>query len=735
MTVRECSWTVAVHVLSFVLLTAAAFRINQAALFLRWDGLLHLVEDRVQHVWGGPPHVLNLDLLMANGELSFPNFYALNPALVVARWAGHGEPVVWLASTLLVTIYFIAAVFLGRSVGFSVGLALAGAWLSCLLTLPYVVPVVGYIRLWGNQPLLAGIASQLVALGVFFRLGRRGPWMSVTQVALIFALLAYAAAFLPFVFVIGAPVVMFFALVAMASAESRSELRAKIIATLVVAIALLPLAAFVVELHSYSKVPFFRHELYTLPMTVRDVSFFVHVHEEAGLRGAAIFLAAVTTAGVVAWRETGPLRRLARGYLLFMGSLMAAALAIAMIAGDWWGPPMAYIDMVALPFTGMFSAVLLAAAGRWVLRRSSLAGSLTSLRFARKPLGIAVALAVLPWLCLPVSFAMAAVPTLVRSHPWPWPMRKTPLVADLEREIGLTPGALFRGRVANLAGARGIYPASHPPFNNQHAYDHGFISAVGNDHRSLGFWSYSIPTLNTSSQFTTPFFHLVVTRFLNEPHSLSVRAHETATRFEPRILAMLGTRLVIHDSMIASGATLRHEYHVAGRTLYLHEVADPNLGTYSPTITHVVTSAKDAITLMTRSDVQFRREAIVHAPLPDSLVEARSEGLRVFRDALRVEATSAGTSLLVLPLEYSHCLVFDLRTPDPGRLRVVRVNVNQTGLVFERALSGDVRLRFGAFVNQGCRFQDLADAKALRVGEAEGWWPEAPMTGQGRERG
>ena len=195
---------------------------------------------------------------------------------------------------------------------------------------------------------------------------------------------------------------------------------------------------------------------------------------------------------------------------------------------------MAYIDMVALPFTGMFSAVLLAAAGRWVLRRSSLAGSLTSLRFARKPLGIAVALAVLPWLCLPVSFAMAAVPTLVRSHPWPWPMRKTPLVADLEREIGLTPGALFRGRVANLAGARGIYPASHPPFNNQHAYDHGFISAVGNDHRSLGFWSYSIPTLNTSSQFTTPFFHLVVTRFLNEPHSLSVRAHETATRFEPR---------------------------------------------------------------------------------------------------------------------------------------------------------------------------------------------------------
>ena len=71
-----------------------------------------------------------------------------------------------------------------------------------------------------------------------------------------------------------------------------------------------------------------------------------------------MFLAAVTTAGVVAWRETGPLRRLARGYLLFMGSLMAAALAIAMIAGDWWGPPMAYIDMVALPFTGMFSAVL-----------------------------------------------------------------------------------------------------------------------------------------------------------------------------------------------------------------------------------------------------------------------------------------------------------------------------------------------------------------------------------------
>src|SRR5439155_23404955 len=139
----------------------------------------------------------------------------------------------------------------------------------------------------------------------------------------------------------------------------------------------------------------------------------------------------------------------------------------------------------------------------------------------------------------------------------------------------------------------------------------------------------------------------------------AVRAHETATRFDARILAMLGVRFVIHESPISS-AVRRGEYAMAGRTLYLHEIGDPNIGTYSPTKVHVVATAKAAITLMARPELDLRRAAIVHESLPDDLVTATSDGLRVFRDALRVHAESRGTSLLVLPLEYSHCLLFDL---------------------------------------------------------------------------
>ena len=72
-------------------------------------------------------------------------------------------------------------------------------------------------------------------------------------------------------------------------------------------------------------------------------------------------------------------------------------------------------------------------------------------------------------------------------------------------------------------------------------------------------------------------------------------------------------------------------------------------------------------------------DATVYETPDVPLVTGISSELRVFRDRLVVTAESAGTSLLVLPLEFSHCL--DLRVTSGAPVRLLRANINQAALL------------------------------------------------------
>ena len=65
-----------------------------------------------------------------------------------------------------------------------------------------------------------------------------------------------------------------------------------------------------------------------------------------------------------------------------------------------------------------------------------------------------------------------------------------------------------------------------------------------------GLWFYNVPTLDETNHATSPFFHLLVTRLLNPEGALFFRPHETATLFEPRILALLGVRYVLTEELV-----------------------------------------------------------------------------------------------------------------------------------------------------------------------------------------
>jgi len=81
--------------------------------------------------------------------------------------------------------------------------------------------------------------------------------------------------------------------------------------------------------------------------------------------------------------------------------------------------------------------------------------------------------------------------------------------------------------------------------------------------------------------------------------------------------------------------------------------------------------------------------------------------LSLIRGGWHVSGRSDGTSLVVLPQQFSHCL----RARDE-RVRLVRANLMLTGMIFSRDVDTDIVSDYGIFTSR-CRAADLADTRQL----------------------
>src|SRR5262249_15111967 len=102
----------------------------------------------------------------------------------------------------------------------------------------------------------------------------------------------------------------------------------------------------------------------------------------------------------------------------------------------------------------------------------------------------------------------------------------------------------------------------------------------------------------------------------------------------------------------------------------IHEVPDVNVGNYSPTDVTIARSAADTIDALASPKFDFGRQAVLSAEVRDRLVPARDMQLSVLRGGLHLSGRSDGTSLVVLPQEFSNCL----RARDE-RVRLVRADL------------------------------------------------------------
>jgi hypothetical protein len=704
--------------ISLLILSPIAFYSKSPLVFYRFDGTYLLIAAVMQKIWSASDWYFTTNPLQGIGGLELPQHILIEPGLWLTAQLptsiGPTAAMTFYALLLAVSIFWLAT-----RLGMAPLPTIFAAWLGPLLALPYVYPSLGFDFLWGAPTFIMMIALNTGAILLFLDLGR-GPLLGdVARFLAIAAVCAYHFLQFPNFAPVSLVVLAFFGVVALLMAGSARERLLKLAAAIVLGAAEAAIfAGLIIGLYGFAKPTFFWSEFFPRPGTLRDVSFLIAEHS----RWPAWIAYGVSLAGALhaALREGAEMRPMARGFLAFIG---AELVLIILIDQGWKGPRIAYIDIFAYPFYCVFAAHGAAAVIGWVRTRTGLV-----VEYSRASV---VALCLLPWLVLIDFWPPPLERPLVRNlNPYIWPPAQTPVSNFLASEIALRPGQPFRGRIASIAGSDFEPEWISAPLITQHNYDVVNLFLSGNDHRLYGLWYYDIPTLLELNQFSSPFFHLLNARLLNAPGSKDLRTYETQSVPNDRIMALLGVRYLLSNKQLAERTPVLHYRLVEGQDLYVYSLPHPNLAGYAVTQTQHASDAQTAINLLADPSLDPRNVAVLTEAmqLPPPLVPARRSTLVVERGGYRVEAESAGTSLLVLPLEYSHCLRADLTASGPIPPRLLRANLAMAAILFSGDLKGTLKLRYGP-LSSSCRLADWREAEALRLGDAR-QWPITQPSGQ-----
>jgi hypothetical protein len=284
------------------------------------------------------------------------------------------------------------------------------------------------------------------------------------------------------------------------------------------------------------------------------------------------------------------------------------------------------------------------------------------------------------------------------------------LVSRLGDQLAIEPGGVFHGYVED------VYQDVHSgsSIGDQLVWHWNYNWDQYGNGQTLFSWSlFNIPTISEYDPFVKPLYYVFFTRLLNNYGEQQLDNYLGATRINDRIMGLMGVRYVVTDRYDTQGLP---NVMPMGPYQVLH-VSYPNVGSYSPTqVTHAAAAA-DVLSALERDGFDPRQQVVVTdgSALP-ALVPALPGELRFDPGGFRVTASSPGWSILVLPIQFSHCYALD-PTTEPTDARLLRVNLAQTGVVFHGDLSATVSSRHWPLASPACQAQDYADTRALRVRE------------------
>src|SRR6266545_786400 len=335
----------------------------------------------------------------------------------------------------------------------------------------------------------------------------------------------------------------------------------------------------------------------------------------------------------------------------------------------------------------------------------------------------------LPLLIIPAT-SLCLLPTLEAvSQPLRTPT-SGPISDRLKLDGELSLGESFRGFAATVwsKAVDAVDPYHRASTIPTFRYIGGrlyFDKYYGNTFTETDLWTKNIPTFEEYGQWVSLQAQIFVLALLADDKvrqsQESVQQSRLLRIYKPDIDLMraLGIRFMITDELIQGDSRLTFlatQSAPGALPVHLYELRNPNLATFSPTeAISTIGSAAAIFANITNNPAALDRKVFVTAPLVGDFVPAEAPGMRLVRDGYRVAAQSTGRSLLLLPIQYSHCLTISDHVGGQSRPRLVRANFIETMVVFDRSLDATIRFQFGLFGNASCRLQDAADISALTL--------------------
>jgi hypothetical protein len=235
-------------------------------------------------------------------------------------------------------------------------------------------------------------------------------------------------------------------------------------------------------------------------------------------------------------------------------------------------------------------------------------------------------------------------------------------------------------------------------------------------------WAAGVPTANEYSQLVTPQSIYFVTRLFHQSLISELnwfRPWSGDGNFPLlfKTLRALGARYVVgyerfaaaEDAQLKATALPRRPLAGPPGDWLIYELPDVNVGTYSPIGVIVAESAAEILEKLHSSTFDYRKQVVLSTPMSEALIPARNVRMTIAKGGLHVSAQSYGTSLLLLPQQFSRCL----RAHDET-VRLVRADLLLTGMVFSGSVDTDISFDYGILSPQ-CRRADFADLKQLQI--------------------
>jgi hypothetical protein len=709
----DCSYFLCVlfNLICFAGVMYISFFRNRGHIFAGLDGSYILTLVKGQAMWAPLGLGFSANPLQSLGNIWFALNTQLFPAYVVPIQFFGIEAIGdakfhALSYTIFASELFLATLLVGRAVGFGGTASILGAWFAPLL----LFPLLGRPRLYpilGVSPHLATCMSEALLLTVLFgHLGRNGRWIRDSLfVFLAIILTGHLIVSQPFAVLLCAPILLVMVVGLGAGAEARREIITKIFGFGLVAL-ILSISGFLfflVGMFKDSATFFWANEFTRFGTTAYELSILFQT-EAWGYSSVGLYCLALL--GIVNCVLTA-CRRLSRFAVTVVGTivLLFGFGGLMLVFDVWRGPTSVYFEIFLVPIYALFAMHFVVVVTVRLVRHFAGAKVRAKMWFGNPfVMGGVIALLII----------LVSSPNDTRYFPFP-PL-KTPLIATLGELVAASPGAPFRGRVATFQ-AQDVHGKSG--WLELHGLDSARMRAVGNDYHMVGMWFYEVPTLIEYSPAISPAFYRAATYLLARPGDAQVRNGLVVRRIVPSVLALLGVRYVVTN--VPQPAPLRFmmsEQTTADETLYLYEVPNPNLGTWGVIDSRKVKSFDAALDAIADPNFDPARTAILidgveKGDVSPRLVPVDSASLKISAGGLWVEAASPGTSLLVVPFEFSRCLNVDTQLAGAAAPRLLRVNALETGVLFTGRIQAEIRYFTGPFHNADCRIRDAAEFSKL----------------------